>query len=95
MPPGGRAYGGRRVGLVAVSEQGVSGAEGEGVHLLREEAQREREAVPAGRADGEEITFTVTTGEGYPPPLVKSLTPRGERNAVRPEPFEVTARRTK
>jgi len=45
--------------------------------------------------DGEEITFTVTTGEGYPPPLVKSLIPRGERNAAWPEPFQVTAKRTR
>ncbi len=45
--------------------------------------------------DGREIVFTVTTGEGFPPPLVKSLTPRGERNAARPEPFQVTAKRTK
>lgn len=44
--------------------------------------------------DGNEITFTVTTGEGFPPPVVKSLTPRGERNAAWPEPFEVTAKRT-
>jgi hypothetical protein len=46
-------------------------------------------------ANGREITFTVTTGEGYPPPLVKSLTPRGERNAARPAPFQVTASRVR
>jgi len=45
--------------------------------------------------DGQEITFTVTTGEGFPPPLVKSLTDRGERNAARPAPFQVTAKRAK
>jgi hypothetical protein len=45
--------------------------------------------------NGQEITFTVKTGEGFPPPLVKSLTARGERNAARPEPFQVTAKRTK
>ncbi len=45
--------------------------------------------------DGQEITFTVKTGEDFPPPLVKSLTPRGERNAARPEPFQVTAKRIK
>ncbi len=44
--------------------------------------------------DGQEIVFTVKTGEGFPPPLVKSLTPRGERNAARPAPFQVTAKRT-
>ena len=45
--------------------------------------------------DGQEISFTVKTGEGFPPPLVKSLTPRGERNAARPAPFQVTAKRVK
>jgi hypothetical protein len=45
--------------------------------------------------NGQEITFTVTTGEGFPPPLVKSLTAQGERNAARPAPFQVTARRIK
>lgn len=46
-------------------------------------------------SNGQEIVLTVTTGEGFPPPLVKSLTSQGERNATRPSPFQVTAKRTK
>jgi hypothetical protein len=45
--------------------------------------------------DGQEIAFTVKTGEGFPPPVVKSLTPRGERNAAWPAPSQVIAKRVK
>ena len=47
------------------------------VWFLRDEPVRQ---VSQERSqDGQQITFTVTTGERFPPPLVKSLTERGER----------------